>query len=63
MNKQNMISSESIEIIKKLITIINSFDKNTIDSWDLFRISKSAMLNGLYPIASCTLEKLIPYVK
>jgi len=62
MNKQNKISSENIELLKQVNSIINSFDKSIIDSWDLFRISKSAMLNGLYPIASCTIEKIIPDV-
>ncbi|KAL6613289.1 hypothetical protein U3516DRAFT_343785 [Neocallimastix sp. 'constans'] len=63
MNKQNKISSENIELLKQVNSIINSFDKSIIDSWDLFRISKSAMLNGLYPIASCTIEKIIPDVE
>jgi len=62
MKKQNKISSDSIELIKKVNSIINSFNEDTIDSWDLFRISKSAMLNGLYPVATCTIEKLIPNV-
>jgi len=63
MKKQNKISSDSIELIKKVNSIINSFNEDTIDSWDLFRISKSAMLNGLYPVATCTIEKLIPNIK
>ncbi|OUM61972.1 hypothetical protein PIROE2DRAFT_11849 [Piromyces sp. E2] len=63
MNKQNKISSDSNELIKKVNSIINSFNEDTIDSWDLFRISKSAMLNGLYPVATCTIEKLIPNIK